>query len=500
MESIPIVLFWACALLGLFGKSHALLYLFFASMAFGSFAVVPPELTSGLTLTPTPVVALLIILRSLCSLGGMKFCVAALRSPKRLLLLFMFWLVALVTAFFMPRLFAWEVIIIPVRLTLATVGEPLIPSPQNFSQLAYLTISVFATLAFARTLRAAEQRQHALQAMCLGATMVVMTGLLDYMAQYVALDGVLQPFRTATYALMTEVQILGNKRVVGLMPEASAFGSLCLSFLCLLYFFRPAIASRWLRLRVVPLLIYALVMLIGLSTSSSAYVGLSMFALVAVIEWLWKNGRKSGTSFANRSLGFETWSALAALTGLAVIVMFKPSLLDPVVGMINESVLQKMQSSSYEERSLWTAVGWQALVDTWGLGVGVGGTRTSNFAAAVFSNTGVIGGLLYFAFVLQSLRRKLPSGSDGSCRTMLHALRCAYLPPFLISLLVGTTTDFGTLNAFLYGLALAIVLQAPSHACNQAQRYKSLVWSGSTDWSASQCRSTPLAMKKRGHT
>lgn len=464
MDSIPIALFWASAFLGLFGKSQVLLYLFFGSMAFGSFAVVPPELTAGLTLTPTPVLALLIILRSLGCSAGLKFCIAAACSPRRLLLLFLFWLVAVVSAIFMPRLFAWDVTIIPVRLLLATYGEPLTPTPQNFSQLAYLSISVIATFAFARLLRDPAQRQHALSAMCLGAALVVLTGSLDYLAQYVPLDGVLQPFRTATYALMTEVQIFGGKRVVGLMPEASAYGSLCLSFLCLIYFFRHAMASRWLRQRVVPLLVYALVVLIWLSTSSAAYVGLFMFGLMAAIEWLWKAGTRSTGAIAHRGLGFETWTALAALVGLAFIVMFKPALLDPIIDMINAMVMNKTQSSSYEERSMWTTVSWQALIDTWGLGVGVGGTRTSNFAAAVFSNTGVIGGLLYFGFVLQSLRRQPASVSDSGCRTMLHGVRYAYVPIFLVSLLAGTTTDFGTYNAFLYGLALAVVLKAPALA------------------------------------
>lgn len=69
-EAIPIALFWALALWGAFGKSHVLLYLFFGSMSFGAFAVIPTELTGGLTLTPTPMLALLIIMRSMLAEGG----------------------------------------------------------------------------------------------------------------------------------------------------------------------------------------------------------------------------------------------------------------------------------------------------------------------------------------------------------------------------------------------------------------------------------------------
>ncbi|WP_089170187.1 hypothetical protein [Azotobacter chroococcum] len=457
MEAIPIALFWGLALLGLFGKSHVLLYLFFGSMPFGAFAVVPPELTGGLTLTPTPMVALLIIMRSLCSWGGLMFFASAARSRKRLLLLFLFWLVAIVTTMFMPRFFAGEVTIIPVRLEVFTFGEPLQPTTQNFSQLIYLTISVFAVFAFARLLRDPVQRQHALSAMCLGATLAIFTGLLDYLSQYVTLDSVLEPFRTATYALMTEVEIFGGKRVVGLMPEASAYGGLCISFLCSIYFLRHAMSNRWLRERAAPLLIFLLMLFIWLSTSSAAYVALFVFGLVAVMEWGWRKNTGSTDTFMRRGLGFEFWTAFAALVGLSLILLFNPSLLDPIAEKVDEMILNKTQTSSYEERSMWTAIGWQALADTWGLGVGIGSTRTSNFAAAIFSNTGVIGGLLYFAFVLQILLRKLPSAIDGVDNAMLNGVRYAYIPPFVVGLLAGTTADFGTHNAFLYGIALAVV-------------------------------------------
>ncbi|MFC0666440.1 hypothetical protein ACFSKY_03175 [Azotobacter chroococcum] len=463
MEAIPIALFWGLALLGLSGKSHVLLYLFFGTMPFGAFAVIPPALTGGLTLTPTPMLALLIIIRSLCSWGGLKFFAAAAYSRKRLLLLFLFWLVAIVTTIFMPRFFAGEVSIIPVRLeqlVVATTGEPLKPTTQNFSQLAYLTISIFAVFAFARMLRDPVQRQHALSAMYLGAALTVFTGLLDFLSQYVALDGLLSPFRTATYALMTEAQTLGGKRVVGLMPEASAYGGLCISFLCLIYFLRHAMTDRWLRERASPALAALLVLFIWLSTSSGAYVGLAVFGLIAAMEWAWRKNSKSADTFARRRLGFEFWTAFSALLGLSLVLLVNPSLLDPIVEKIDEMVLSKSQTRSYEERSMWTAVGWQALADTWGLGVGIGSTRTSNFAAAVFSNTGVIGGLLYFAFVLQTLLSRLPSSADGVSRAMLRGVHLAYIPAFIIGLLAGTTADFGSYNAFLYGVSLALTISA----------------------------------------
>ena len=257
---------------------------------------------------------------------------------------------------------------------------------------------------------------------------------------------------------MTEVQILGGKRVVGLMPEASAFGGLCIMFLGLIYFFRHAMTHRVMREQLAPALVFLLLLFVWLSTSSSAYVGLFVFLLMAVIEWGWRKSSRAAGSFRQRGLGFEFWSALATLIGLGLVILVNPGLLDPIIEKVNEMVFNKAKTSSYEERSMWTAVSWQALLDTWGWGVGIGATRTSNFAAAVFSNTGLIGGLLYFAFVVQTLRRKAPAGGSGVSRAMLSGVRYAYMPTFIVGLLSATTPDFGSFNAFLYGAALAVVI------------------------------------------
>ncbi|GLK88110.1 hypothetical protein [Pseudomonas turukhanskensis] len=454
MEAIPIAIFWGFVVLSMFRKPHALLYLFFGSFSFGAFAVIPANMTGGLTLTPTPIVVLLIVARTLCNRAGLEFFVGSALSPKRLLLLFLYWLVALFVTAFMPRLFMNEVTIIPVRLELSTFGEALKPTTQNFSQMAYLSISVFAVFAFTRMMREPANRQHALAAMCLGGAIALVTGVLDFMSQYVPLDPLLAPFRTATYALMTEVEILGGKRVVGLMPEASAYGFLSITFLGLIYFFRHAMESRWLRERVAPALTVGLIGMIWLSTSSASYVGLVVFFLSAGLEWAVRKSSKN----PGKGLGAEFWIVWTALVGIGLVVLFAPAVLDPIVAQFNEMVVNKSKTSSYEERTMWTAVGWQALWDTWGLGVGIGATRTSNFAAAVFSNSGIIGGLLYFAFVWQSMRRKLPPLGDASGRAMMNAVRYAYIPTFIVSLLIGTTPDFNNYNAFLYATTLAVVL------------------------------------------
>ncbi|WP_140986289.1 hypothetical protein [Asticcacaulis tiandongensis] len=460
MDFLPIAIFWLLALIGLFSrKPQFLLYLFFASMSFGAFAVIPTNLTGGLTFTATPMVALLIIARTLGNDKGFAYLYQTLLAPRGFLLLCLFWVIAVIVTLFMPRLFAGEVEIIPMRLTLFMRTDMLQPTTQNISQLAYLTISIAAVPAFARLMSTEAMRQQTLKALCFGGAIVIGTGLLDFLSQYMPLKPVLAPFRTATYALLTEVDIAGGtKRVVGLMPEASAYGALCISFLTGIYFFRRAMISERLRQFLVPALLGLLLIFTWLSTSSAAYVALVVLGGAMGAEWLWRAIQKRHRGL-KRDLGLEMAIAFAVIIGLCLIFLFSPRLFDPIIALFNEMVLKKSSTSSFEERSMWTAISWQALLDTYGLGVGMGGTRASNSVVAVFSSTGFLGGLCYYGFVLQTILRRAASNDDTGA-ALLNAVRWSLLPGLVTGLLIGTTADFGAFNAWLYGLAAAAAFAA----------------------------------------
>lgn len=458
MNYIPIALFWLLAAMAFFSpRPKGLLYLFFATMPFGSFAVVPPALTAGLTFTATPMVALLIIARVFMDARGLEYLLRMALAPRGLLLLFLFWAISAVITLFMPRVFAGEIEIIPMRLAVFMRSEMLQPTKQNISQLAYLTISVLSVPAIARLMSSPQMRQHALYALCLGGAITIATGLIDFASQYIPIQPLLAPFRTATYALLTEVSIYaGNKRVVGLMPEASTYGALCISFLTAIYFFRRSLLNENLRRKFVPVLLAGLALFTWLSTSSAAYVALIILAGVMGLEWLWRASlsRRSGLK---RDLGLEFLVAFGGFVGVCAVLLFNPALIDPIIGLFNHMVLEKTTTSSFEERSFWTATSWQALLDTNGLGVGLGGTRASNSLVAILSNTGFAGGLCYYAFVLQTLlRRARPDDTTGVA--MLNAVRWSIIPVFTSALLVGTTADFGYFNAWLYAMALAVAI------------------------------------------
>lgn len=471
MDIVAILLFWLFALWGFISKRPVLIYVFFASMSFGSFAVLPPPLTGGLTFTPTPIVAVLIIARYFLARGGVADFVVSALSPRRLLWLFLFWLVAALTTLFMPRLLAGAIQIIPMRGTGGGGWEWLQPTTQNISQLVYLTISVALVFAWSRWARSDDIRRHTLIALCVGGMFVLFTGVLDYASQYAPISPVLEPFRTATYALLTDVEVFDSKRVVGLMPEASSYGSLCITFLTAIYFFRRALPLGFLRRWIVPAELVLLLLFVWLSTSSAAYVGLVVFFGVAVGEWLWRAFTTERGTLLRRGLTLEFSLALTVLAAIVLTILVEPRILNPIVNMFNEAVLQKSRSASYEERSMWTAVSWQAALDSWGLGVGMGATRASNSAVALVSNIGFLGALLYFGFVFQSMTRRTPPNDDAAT-TLMNAVRWSWLPGFIVGLLAGTSADFGLFFAWLYGMSLAIAtstLPRPRHRARLSQ-------------------------------
>jgi hypothetical protein len=356
---------------------------------------------------------------------------------------------------FMPGLFQ-GVDIVPVRGDVSGVA-PLAPTTQNFSQFAYLTISVAMVFAFTQILKTRAMRQTALHALVLAAAVTVVTGFLDYASQFLPLGPLLEPFRTATYALLVDVELLGGKRVVGLMPEASSFGILCLSMIGLLYFLRRGILSDRVRDLYVPPLILALLLLAWLSTSSATYVGLAVFLMMATLEWVVRFLETRSSRMRRRHLGTELAVVIAAIAAWLLIVLFSPSFVDSLSHAIDRIVLQKTETESFQERSMWTAVSMQALYDTWGIGVGLGATRASNSVVATVSNVGVIGAIFYFGFILHCLvRRAAPDDAEG--RVLVSGFRYAFVPTFVVGLLIGTTPDFGGFGALRYGLLTAIGL------------------------------------------
>lgn len=458
VDALVIAAFWIIALAAMAGGLRPILYLFFCAAPFGSLAVVPTALTGGLTFTPLPIVALLLIVRA-CLLPGVgAFLVHNLLRPRPLALIGLFWLVAVAATVFMPRLFAGIVLVVPVRVIEGSLA-PLAPSIQNISQLFYLTISVATVVAAFVVMRREPLRQTVLHAIMAGAILTIVTGVLDLYAAQLGIEGLLESFRTATYNLLVDAETLGARRVVGLMPEASAFGSICVRYLALLVFLRHAFEPQDRSRRLIGPAIVVLSVFIYLSTSSAAYVGMAVVVAMAIAEWLIRSIAATGR-FQRRQVGIDLALASICVLTAACVLVLSPRIGTMLWTSLDEIVFSKGETSSFAERGLWTATALQAAFDTFGLGVGVGGTRASNSLVALLSNVGILGAALYIAFVFVCyLQKARPRDEQG--RWILAGCRWALLPGLVVGMLIGTSADFGAAVGFMYGMMLAIGASAP---------------------------------------
>jgi hypothetical protein len=468
MDLVVVALFWA--LCGWIIIRRAVLLAFAAAIAmlpFGSMAAVPAELTGGLTLLPAPVLSLIGIMLFVASRPGRQFLAESAFSVRKLGLVSIFLLIAAFSALFYPRIFAGMAEVVPMRGDLAGYGggwTRLAPSPQNLSQLFYLSISTMLIFCFAFLMQYARYQQIVLKAIFVSSIITVATGVLDYASQYTNLSFLLDPFRTATYSLLTEHDVLDSKRIVGLMPEASSFGPMCVGRAVILLLWRDAFESQRIR-RYIALLVPLLFLFGFLSTSSSAYLAIGVAGAVLGLRALLQLfGRRRQQA---RTQGLFSWKLMAA-GGVAVLVGFyalNPGAFSHVESLIDRMVVGKSSSSSFDERMAWNTVSLQALADTYGIGVGVGGTRASSWPVSVVTNLGIPGALVLLCFMLQALlRRKIYFSRTDM--VLCRGGAWAVVPLMSSNALTGTSPDIGMMLALILGVqaACGLARQMPAVA------------------------------------
>lgn len=362
-----------------------------------------------------------------------------------------FWLLAysaygILTAIFLPQLLEGMTEIVPLgRSAFEDTGStvPLGPVSSNFTQSIYL---LSATLSFALT--SAVVRTEAGRRVCLDAMIAYAAGNLAFamldLATYAAgVPWLLDFMRNAQYTFHADTEIAGLKRIVGSFPEASTFarstvGSLALTGTLWLVGYRAALTG--------PLALASLALLV-LSTSS---MGLTCAPIVLVLLYATAVARAPSMS---GSAQFVVWAAPIAVAAAVFVIAYHPVTSAFVSHYADSVLLGKAESDSGVERMAWNVAAWRNLVDTSGLGVGLGTVRTSSLALALLANVGVIGTLLYLAFLWSAFAAgRARPGISADARL---AARNAALALTLADLLVGPFADQGPLFYALAALAAA---------------------------------------------
>ena len=454
--NFPALIFWVVIVCSFWARPGTVLVLLLASVPFASLALLPLEITGWMTLLPQMMFAVVLILKVVAphavTLSPKFFNALQLR---RLGYLALFLLTGIVATLIMPRLFEGQVVIFPMRISWA--ADLLSPSQANFTQSGYVVLSVMTALAV--TLMADEPgfTRTLLKGFLAGGIVCLVTGLIDIAAASTGMESLLAPFRNAEYAFLTSDAVgSGVRRVVGFTPEASAYGPICVQFAAATGFLWTLYAERQQRMYAT-IIAVSLVVMALLSTSSTAYGGLAILGLVYGGNWIRRAAYSS--ALGKRGLLGELLVGLGLIIVLLFVLIAHADLLNPLLSVIDEQIFNKALSASFNERSNWNTTAWDAIASTWGLGIGFGSTRTSNWFASVISNTGLIGAAFMGVFLLQIFVRRsiLPLSTE-----LLSALKLSLVPALVMAGVNSPGPDFGLWMGVVFGAITGIAALHPA--------------------------------------
>jgi len=351
-----------------------------------------------------------------------------------------FWFAAFViygfiSALILPRLFAGVIDVVAIDRDAGGIFVmPLAPGSGNITQPVYLAgdLALYAAVV-AHTVR--NGLSPVVRAVFLAAAVNLCFGVLDLATYAAGMSSLLDFIRNANYAMLVEGEIEGFKRLVGSFPEASAFGAVTLMYFAFCF-------EVWLRgagdIRAGVLALLSLAAVLA-CTSSSAYVGLGVYLSAALVRCA------ASLTIGNANARATFVAAIGPLLVLTILLtlMMLPNLWEPVSGLVDRTLINKLDTQSGIERSMWNEVGLRVFFDSSMLGVGVGSLRTSSFLVAILATTGLAGAFLMAAFFIALGLQLLKTKEDGFAAAASAGAGGACFALFTTASLVAASVDMG---------------------------------------------------------
>jgi len=235
--------------------------------------------------------------------------------------------------------------------------------------------------------------------------------------------------------MLNDTMVAGFKRIVGAFPEASAYAYATLGLFA--FTVKLWLQGVWTRITapIAGLSFLALVF----STSTTAYGGLALFCAALYVERLIAMLTRPVTGQAVALVTLVPLLSLLLVTGIALdssAAMF-------VGDIIDKTLLTKLSTDSGVTRVMWNNQAFTNFVETFGLGAGVGSVRASSFLAAVPGSIGIVGSLLYGAFLVTALRPGPPNRYDPLAVAVRRAARWACFALLIAASIAGSFIDLG---------------------------------------------------------
>ena len=449
--TIPMAIFWLLLIVSFFNDIRFLFFLFFAASPFGDLNILPAGGSGGINVLASSACALTLILRVGLSISMPKsfFYEAAscMVDPKRLGLLFLFVIISIVMTFTTTSLFSGSIDVINIPGTIDKVGL----RGGNYNQCVNLCISFGTVLVFFFFAADARTRRYIPAGILINGCVLAATGVINLVADTLGLSVLLDGFHTTTYVRLLDAEVLGVRRLVGLMTEASAFGGACVAGFVTLFFLQFAVDGRT---RVLAAAVSAMLFVMAiLSTSSTAYAGLG-FSVGMIGLYLAHRALARGL-IKNVDLAGPIFALICAMLALVAFLALAPGATEYASAMLDATLFEKAASSSYIERMQWNETAVAAFMASGGLGVGLGTTRASNWFVAVLSSTGLAGFCALFAFLVRILLVK--ADLDRLVEGLVLALRYTVVIVIFESALAATNADFGVGFSAILGLLAGLL-------------------------------------------
>ena len=437
------------------------IYALTVSSLLGAAAVIKLPALGDANIQPVHLILCFYVIAVASTRGGIRDGLRSLAFPGPGAWCAVFVLFCLMTAVLMPRIFEGETDVLSIARNDAGQGgfflTPLMPRPSNITQSIYIAadLVLFAAVA-AHAMGGALPT--IVRAVLVAAVFNLGFGVLDLATYSTGTSEIMSVIRNANYGMQVGVAIGGIKRVAGSFTEASAFGGITLLFFAFS-------VELWLQKRfrsmAGPVALFSLFAIV-LATSSSTYVGLSIYCLL-----LWMRCAFSVlTTQANaRKMAIAVMGPPTGLV-LVIAIMLLPAAWDTVLEIINATLVNKLNTQSGIERWYWNENGLRVFRETAMLGAGVGSVRTSSLIVGLLANVGVVGFGLFIVFLASLGLAAMRSAGNADTNAYITAASWAGFTLLISAILAAPGVDLGL---FFY-MCAAIVSQAV--LAPQQRRYR----------------------------
>ncbi|MFV0644558.1 MAG: glycoside hydrolase [Sphingomonadaceae bacterium] len=365
--------------------------------------------------------------------------------------LLIFCLYGVLSALLLPRIFAGQIYVFPLRPTgLRNLYDtfPLAPTSQNITTAIYLAgTGLTALCAYIAARLARDVTPLVKTGIFIGLTHSLI-GILGVTLAGTQWDLVVEFVRNASYSQLSQ-EASGMVRMAGFAAEPSVYANFAGPwFIFLVELWLRDVSRRWTGFSALVVMV-----VLVLSTSSSAYVLLAGYGLILLLRML---------AFPHyMTAGKLTTIALLGIGGLLVLLgiyLSSARFAQQFGDMFQQMTVGKSDSESGLQRMFWAMQGVDAFVVSNGLGIGAGSFRSSSLIMAILGSMGVIGLVTFGLYCLSLLRifGRSANRVDHMRGSLSEACIWAALIGLLPALIIGPSPDPGMEFAIFAALGLAL--------------------------------------------